>query len=79
MHNGVFTTLAEVVNFYDKGGGKRIGLKVESQTLSGDSLGLTLTEKNALVAFLHALTDSSFINYAPQKLAVIAAISDRPY
>lgn len=61
MHNGVFTTLAEVVDFYDKGGGKGIDLEVKNQTLPGNSLNLTSAEKHALVAFMHTLTDSSFV------------------
>lgn len=63
MHNGVFATLEEVVDFYDKGGGKGIGLNVENQTLPGDSLALTETEKKALIAFMRSLTDSSFVTH----------------
>lgn len=33
MHNGVFSTLEEVMEFYDKGGGAGFGLKVENQKL----------------------------------------------
>ncbi|MBM3356452.1 MAG: photosynthetic protein synthase I [Betaproteobacteria bacterium] len=47
MHNGVFATLAEVVDFYDKGGGKGSVLK---------GLGLTAAEKKALVAFLETMS-----------------------
>jgi cytochrome c peroxidase len=49
MHNGVFATLAEVVAFYDGGGG-------EGQTARLEPLGLTETEKSALVTFLEALS-----------------------
>lgn len=63
MHNGVFATLEAVVDFYDKGGGKGIGLNVENQTLPGDSLALTETEKKALIAFMRSLTDSSFVTH----------------
>lgn len=61
MHNGVFTTLEEVIDFYDKGGGKGIGLKIENQTLPEDSLRLTADEKKAIIAFMHTLTDTSMI------------------
>ena len=38
MHNGGYKTLKEVMNFYNKGGGNGLGLKVENQTLSDLSL-----------------------------------------
>lgn len=57
MHNGVFTTLEEVVDFYHKGGGAGMGLPVENQTLPFDSLELNDTEKRQLVAFMKSLTD----------------------
>jgi cytochrome c peroxidase len=65
MHNGVYTSLEEVVDFYIKGGGKGLGLKVENQTLPEDSLALTSAEKQALVAFMHTLTDSSLLREKP--------------
>ena len=59
MHNGVFRTLEEVVDFYDRGGGNGLGMKLSNQTLSADSLDLSDQEKRDLVGFLRALTDSS--------------------
>ncbi|HEX2220412.1 MAG TPA: cytochrome c peroxidase [Gemmatimonadales bacterium] len=59
MHNGVFRTLEEVVDFYDAGGGNGLGMGLPNQTLSADSLGLSPQEKRDLVSFMHALTDSS--------------------
>lgn len=56
MHNGVYRTLEEVVEFYDRGGGQGIGLSVPNQTLAPDPLKLTPTERSDLVAFLKALT-----------------------
>ena len=56
MHNGVYRTLDEVVDFYDRGGGAGIGLRIENQTLPPDKLGLNLREKRDLVEFLKALT-----------------------
>ncbi|WP_418262615.1 cytochrome-c peroxidase [Flavobacterium faecale] len=57
MHNGVFATLEEVIDFYNKGGGVGLGLPVPNQTLPSDQLNLTETEKKALVAFMKTLTD----------------------
>lgn len=48
MHNGMFQTLARVVDFYDQGGGK--GNKALKP------LNLTVEEKKALVAFLDGMT-----------------------
>ncbi len=59
MHNGVYRTLEQVVEFYDVGGGVGLGLDVPNQTLPPDRLGLTKTEKAALVAFMQALTDTT--------------------
>jgi len=57
MHNGVFRSLDEVLDFYNKGGGKGMGLKVETQTLSDKELQLTKQETRDIIAFLNALTD----------------------
>jgi len=55
MHNGVFTTLKEVVEFYNEGGGVGRGVSVPNQTLSSDKLKLTPAEIKAIVAFIAAL------------------------
>ena len=57
MHNGVYGTLEEVIEFYDKGGGMGLGIPMAQQTLSDDKLQLTPDEKKALVAFIHTLSD----------------------
>jgi cytochrome c peroxidase len=57
MHNGVYKTLEEVVEFYDKGGGAGLDIPLPSQTLPAEPLHLTKEEKNALIQFLHSLTD----------------------
>ncbi len=57
MHNGVFQTLEEVIDFYNKGGGIGHGYEVENQTLPSDSLNLTAKEQKALIAFIKTLTD----------------------
>ena len=53
FHNGGYLTLRQVVDFYDRGGNFP-GKNVDSQIRP---LGLTNAEKDALVAFLLALTD----------------------
>ena len=55
MHNGVFGTLKEVINFYDSGGGRGLGLLVKNQTLPDDKLKLSEEEKIDLLAFLKCL------------------------
>ena len=55
MHNGVYRTLDEVVEFYNKGGGNGLGFNLDNQTLPFDKLNLTEPEKKALVAFMEAL------------------------
>jgi len=57
MHNGRFSSLEKVIDFYDRGGGVGLGLKIPEQTLSSDSLHLTDKEKTDLIAFIGALTD----------------------
>ncbi|HKO76997.1 MAG TPA: cytochrome c peroxidase [Flavobacterium sp.] len=57
MHNGVFKTLEEVVDFYDEGGGSGLGFNLPNQTLPGDKLNLTPLEKKQLIAFMKTLTD----------------------
>jgi cytochrome c peroxidase len=63
MHNGVFKTLEEVIDFYNEGGGKGLGFVVENQTLPEDKLNLTDLEKKQLIAFMRTLTD----NYKSKK------------
>jgi cytochrome c peroxidase len=59
MHNGMFKTLKEVVDYYND------PAKVVSNPINIDDalkkpLGLTEPEKKALVAFLKTLTDRKF-------------------
>lgn len=57
MHNGGYRTLKEVMNFYNKGGGKAFGFKVENQTLSDAPLQLTDKEIDDIIEFMKALDD----------------------
>ncbi len=58
MHNGAFATLESVIDFYNDGGGAGRGIDIPTQTLPADKLGLTPAEKQDIIAFLHALTDT---------------------
>ena len=62
MHNGVYESLEEVLNFYNVGGGQGMDLEVSYQTLPPDSLGLTERESKAIIAFMKSLTDKEFEN-----------------
>jgi cytochrome c peroxidase len=56
MHNGGYKTLKEVMNFYNKGGGKGFGFKVENQTFRYP-LQLSDTEIHDIIEFMKALDD----------------------
>jgi cytochrome c peroxidase len=58
MHNGAFHTLEKVMDFYNKGGGKGLGLDVPGQTLDPAPLWLSPREIADICQFLRALTDS---------------------
>ncbi|HTN46422.1 MAG TPA: cytochrome c peroxidase [Flavipsychrobacter sp.] len=68
MHNGVFKTMDEVIEFYNNGGGVGAGLDVVNQTLSADSLKLNTVEKKQLVQFINALDETIIFEKAPVKL-----------
>lgn len=68
MHNGSFSKLEEVVDFYNKGGGRGQGFEVENQTLPFDSLQLSVTEQQDVILFMRSLTDASSVLPAPTHL-----------
>jgi len=68
MHNGIFKTMDEVIDFYDAGGGAGHGLQVDNQTLPADSLHLSATEKKALKAFLKTLDENIIFEDPPSVL-----------
>lgn len=81
MHNGVFGTLPEVVEFYSQGGGAGLGLPILNQTLPFDNLNLSAQEKQDLVAFMETLTDTSGSYAAPHQLPAFPAkaqVNGRP-
>jgi cytochrome c peroxidase len=63
MHDGRFQTLDQVVSFYDSGVQPNPGLDSRLRAPGGvpKRLNLTQTQRDALVAYLRTLTDSSFI------------------
>jgi cytochrome c peroxidase len=61
MHNGVYQTLEEVVEHYDRGGDVKTNLSPNMQPL-----GLTAEEKRDLVAFMLSLTGAPMVVTLPQ-------------
>jgi cysteine-rich repeat protein len=59
MHNGVFATLEEVIDFYNAGGGPGLNLQVPNADPRMIKLNLIPPEKADLKAFLEALTDTA--------------------
>ncbi|MBI3143006.1 MAG: hypothetical protein HYZ16_09270 [Bacteroidetes bacterium] len=72
MHNGAFSDLRTVVEFYNQGGGAGLGLYVPNQTLPSDSLNLTETEIDDIVRFMEALTDTTGLTSKPARLPAFA-------
>jgi cytochrome c peroxidase len=68
MHNGIFNSLQQVIDFYDAGGGAGKGLTVPNQTLSSDSLHLTPLEKKELLLFISSLNEKIQFDDAPLSL-----------
>lgn len=52
FHHGAFRTLEQVVDFYDRGGGRGLGLSVPNQDPDVRKLSLNAAEKTALLEFL---------------------------
>jgi cytochrome c peroxidase len=65
MHNGIFATLEQVIDFYARGGGRDQGIRVDRHILPFE---LSEQEKQDLVAFLYALTDESNLPEIPQSV-----------
>jgi cytochrome c peroxidase len=68
MHNGAYPTLEDVVRFYDVGGGSGIGINHPYQTLAPDRIDLTSNDFTDLIAFMRALTDTSYSHERPATL-----------
>ena len=76
MHNGVYHTLEEVMDFYNKGGGTGLGLEVENQTLPEDSLDLDDEEQRLIITFMESLSDIDENPSVPGKLPAFAKNDD---
>ena len=63
MHNGMFKTLSEVIDYYDTPSAFVKG-SINSDSLLLKPLGLTKAEKSDLLEFLHTLTDERFTKTA---------------
>lgn len=55
MHNGIYATLDEVMEFYNKGGAAGLGIKLANQTLPEENLQLSDQEKKDIIAFMESL------------------------
>ncbi len=79
MHNGSMADLSTVVDYYNQGGGIGLGFAVDNQTLPFDSLSLSQTEQQSIVAFMESLTDTVTFNSKPSQLPVSsnAKLNDR--
>lgn len=75
MHNGAYQSLKDVMDFYNKGGGRGLGLVVPHQTLSDEPLNLSKKEISDIIAFMEALTDTSRLTSVP---ATLPAFEDQP-
>lgn len=64
MHDGRFKTLDEVLNHYSKGIQESQNLDSKLKTADGKALRMNMTdsEKRAIIAFLHTLTDYEMIS-----------------
>ncbi|WP_343304121.1 cytochrome c peroxidase [Chitinophaga niabensis] len=59
MHNGMFKTLREVIDFYNEPD-KFVEKAIDRDTILAKPMGLSEEEKNDLLAFLRSLTDKRF-------------------
>ena len=76
MHNGIFETLEEVIDFYSDGGGRGHGFDLPPIDDKIRGFQLSWEERADLVSFLHALTDESSLpevpDAVPSGLSVVA-------
>ncbi len=71
MHNGVYETLEEVVDFYNRGGGQGIGIELPNQTLPPEKLNLSKSEQHDIVSFIHTLSDTVGLTTRPRQLPTL--------
>jgi cytochrome c peroxidase len=75
MHNGIFKTLDQVVDFYDHAAGNKFTRDMRPDmiglpffTILPIELRLSIQEKNAVVAFIRSLTDTTASSGVPSTL-----------
>jgi cytochrome c peroxidase len=61
MHDGRFTTLEEVLDFYSKGVHVSPTIDANMHNAHAHGVKLTADEKKKMIAFLNTLTDAVFI------------------
>ncbi len=66
MHNGIFSSLEEVIDFYAGGGGRADGVGNVDPLIR--AFELTEQEKTDLIAFLYSLTDESNLPQIPSEV-----------
>lgn len=62
MHDGRFNTLIEVLDFYSEDFHNSINIDSKMMFNNKQNRKLTTDEKQKIIAFLHTLTDTSFVN-----------------
>lgn len=70
MHNGIYNTLEEVIEFYNQGGGNGQGVSIENQTLNNQPLNLSEQEKKYLIEFIKSLDENIPYIQIPEKLPI---------
>lgn len=81
MHNGSLPTLEEVVKFYSEGGGRREAEPIPGIDDKIQTFDLSPEESADLVAFMKALTDTSMLPRAPDRVPSglpVVAVASRP-
>jgi cytochrome c peroxidase len=75
MHNGVFKTAEQVIEFYNTGAGHKFTKDMRPGmeglpffTILPNKLQLTETEKKELVSFFNSLTDTTTAGKVPKRL-----------
>lgn len=61
MHNGVYETLDQVMEFYNNAGGVGLGMNLSNQTLPQEKLQLTEKEIKDVIAFMESLESTHVV------------------
>ena len=89
MHNGVYKTLEQVIDFYNHAAGVKFEKQYGEKAMKGlpffmilpDSLRLDDKDRKDLIAFIKTLTDTTASSNVPKRLPKIngkhAALNDR--